>query len=214
MSIGSDLPIDHPLLEGLPSCDPSLVLAFLPIREDSGAECTAGVLSKLKAEGVEGVSVKALSPVVLEVTFRSVWASGSLIVVAGRRAVRVFRQDWTASTPDALLDDVRTAWTRGGCGIGVVVSIVILVLLLSAASEDGAPEGRVRIVTLIIPFLIPPLLGAGIGTAIGVKVGHARAQRARTSGRTLEQDVAARDSFAAHVVAVLKEFERRDPISA
>jgi hypothetical protein len=58
MSIDLDLPIDHPLLEGLPSCDPSLVLALVPIRADSGAECTAAVLARLRAEAVEGVSVR------------------------------------------------------------------------------------------------------------------------------------------------------------
>ena len=57
-----------PLLEGLPGCDPKLVLALVPIREGSGAEWIASLLSRLRAEGAEGVTAKLLSPPVLEVT--------------------------------------------------------------------------------------------------------------------------------------------------
>jgi len=199
-----DLPFDHPLLEGLPRCDPNLVLALIPVREDSGADSIAALVAKVRAEAVEGVKVECLSPLVAYITIKFMWARGELMVVAGRRAVRLSRQGWSAASPGALADEARVAATRAGCAIGLVFSLVLAWLLLSAWSDDGAPEGRVRVATLIIPFLIPPLIGAAIGTVIGVRVGRSRAERARHGARTLEQDVAARDALVGRVIAIVK----------
>jgi hypothetical protein len=142
---------------------------------------------------------------VLDVAFESAWVSGELMVVAGKRAVRVFRQSWSASTHEALADHVRSTATQVGCGIGSVASLVSAVLVLSAWSTDGAPSGHLPLKRFVIPFLIPPLFGAAIGTIIGVHLGRARAERASRGARTLEQGVAARDALVARIIGALKE---------
>ena len=199
----NDLPFDHPLREGMPSCDPSLVVAYVPIPEDTGAQCIESLLEKLPDGVIETVTATRLSPVVLLLTYKTEWVSGSLMLVAGRRAVRVMRQGWSLATPDAIAESVRVMATQVGVGVGVMVSVVLTVLLLSIVSEGGAPAGELHLKTLISPFLIPVLFGAAIGTVIGARIGRSRAERARVSGK-LERDAKVRDAFLAAVVATLK----------
>jgi hypothetical protein len=43
-----DLPIAPPLLDDLAHCDRKLVVALVPIRDDSGPECIAARLARLR----------------------------------------------------------------------------------------------------------------------------------------------------------------------